>query len=170
MAINMALDADTEGWVVAAQDGVIRTREFRCQILKEPNVPEVCRLCGVREETLGHILAHCPAHEWGLMKDRHDRLFYLLVRAVMKSLGLKLPVSLRREGGVVRGVFGTAKVVVLVDQVIPICEAVSVTCPDLVVKFLEKKRIVIFDVACAWEPIVGDREKEKWQKYQPLGG
>ena len=58
-----ALDADTEGWVVAAQDGVVRTREYRRRILKEPSVPNECRLCGTREETLGHILASCPAHE-----------------------------------------------------------------------------------------------------------
>ena len=75
------------------------------------------------------------------MKDRHDRVLYLLVRAVLKSLKLKLPAGLRREGGVAReGVYGSAKKVVLVDQVIPTREAVAATRPDLVVKMVEKKK------------------------------
>lgn len=38
----------------------------------------------------------------------------------------------------------------------------------MVVCLTEEKRLVIFEVACAWEPLVEEREKEKRHKYQEL--
>ena len=52
---------------------------------------ETCRACGAAPETIGHVLSKCPFHEWGLMKERHDRVLYLLVRAVLGAGSLPVP-------------------------------------------------------------------------------
>ncbi len=67
------LQAETEAIIVAAQDGVTYTRAYRRRVLKEKISPQ-CRACGGGEETLGHILSACPAHQWNLYKERHDRV------------------------------------------------------------------------------------------------
>ena len=49
------------------------------------------------------------------------------------------------------------------DKRVPACR------PDLVVRMMEPPgKVYIFDVACPWEGGVTDREREKYNKYQPL--
>ena len=148
------LDPETEGIIVAAQDGVTHTRAYCSRILKKPG-PTKCRACGKGQETLGHILSACPVHMWTLYKERHDRVLFLLVKAICGSLGICIPATWSRQGGVATpAVLGTKSKKVLVDQVIPTDRPVTECRPDLYVRLAERKRVAIFDVACAWDPIV----------------
>ena len=89
-------------------------------------------------------------------------MLYQLVKAVTKSLGLMLPERFQGVGGVVKsGVMGTAAKRILIDQAIPTDKILEHKRPDLT-------RVVIFEVACASDPLVGTREKEKRTKYQEL--
>ena len=119
------LQPQTEATIIAAQDGVTHTRAYRTRVLKKSG-PAVCRMCGTGTETLGHILSSCPTHEFQAYMERHNRVLYLLVRAILSSLGLKIPKELTRPGGVARpGVYGTKQQEVRVDQLIPTKEKVS---------------------------------------------
>ena len=91
------LQPQTEATIVAAEDGVTHTQAYRVRILKKPG-PVVCQMCGSGTETLGHILSSCPTHEFHAYTERHNRLLYLLVRAVLLSLGLRVPKDLVRPG------------------------------------------------------------------------
>ena len=57
---------------------------------------------------------------------------------------------------------------ITVDTNMPTERNVLACRPDHVLYWEEKKVIVVFEVACAWEPLVLEREKEKWLKYEPL--
>ena len=158
----------TEALVVAAQDQVIHTMAYKAKILRQPVNP-VCRACGEGEETIAHILAWCPAYRWGLRKQRHDRVLFQLVVAVAKELGLQVPRALRtKNGGIQSGVFGTRGETLIVDRPTPTDRATEVNKPDLIVSLEQLKRIVVMEVAVAWEPLVQEREKEKETKYQEL--
>ena len=130
---------------------------------------------------MGHILS-CSIHEFLVYMERHNRVLYLVVRAVLSSIGLKIPKELARPGGVAKpGVYGTKQQEVRVDQLIPTREKVSINieCPwhmchctlyhaqikqrrmDIMVKQSGTKTIHIADVACAWEPLVKAEEREK---------
>lgn len=75
---------------------------------------------------------------------------------------MKIPQGMRgADGGVKPGVMGTEERKVLVDRRVP-------TRPDMVVRLNGEKKIVIFEVACAWKPGVEGRELEKKAKYQNL--
>ncbi len=95
------LRAETEGIIIAAQDGVIHTRVYRRKIQKK--VELTCRMCGEEEESLGHILSSCQEYLWSLYKQRHDRVLYQLVRGVAENLKPTLPDWLKAPSGVVRG-------------------------------------------------------------------
>ena len=57
---------------------------------------------------------------------------------------------------------------VMVDQVCPTDRVVTEARPDMVVRLTEAKRLLILEVACAWEPLITAREMEKRGKYQNL--
>ena len=163
------LDSRTEADLIAAQDGVTATRKYLVEVAKQEGSVQ-CRACEQAPESLGHILSACPVQLFHLIKQRHDRVLYLLVRAVHGALGLGLPKDLLAPGGVARpGVYGTDQLVVTVDTTHPTDGKVPACRPDLVVRMMDHpRRVYIFDVACPWEGRVLDCEREKYAKYQPL--
>ena len=74
--VEGVLQAKTEGFVVAAQDGVLKTNVYKRKIMKL-DVPEKCRICA-REET-------CP-ERWSLYTHRHDKVLYQLTKSVLPFL------------------------------------------------------------------------------------
>ena len=94
---------------------------------------EECRACGAEAETIGHILSSFPFHSWSLIKERHDRVLFLLVKVILRASGLVVPGAYRAPGGTARpGVYGT--VTIKVNQVSPTGRRVLYTRPDLVVR------------------------------------
>ena len=49
----------TEGYVMAAQEQALRTRWVKAMIDGEADVDPMCRLCGVRWETVTHLVSGC---------------------------------------------------------------------------------------------------------------
>ncbi len=162
------LKPETESVIVAAQDGVTPTKHHRASLPGGPQDP-VCRLCGNHNETLGHLLSKCKAHEHKEYTGRHNSVLYLLTRAMAEKLKLKVPESLKVPGGGIRcGVIESRDATMLVDLCIPTDRQVKERKPDLVVRMVREKRIVIFEVAVAWDRGVEEREVEKRAKYGDL--
>ena len=163
------LKGETEGLIVAAQDGVIHTRAYQARVMKKPISP-LCRGCHGREETIGHLLSNCPLLNWTLYKERHDRVLYKLVLALCRRHTIRVPERLKWRGD------GWSGVAILEGENLKLCIDISIPTdrqmkerrPDLIVFDKSEKRISIFDVACAWEPLLIEREKEKRGKYQEL--
>ncbi len=162
------LHPETEATIMALQDQVVMTRVHRSKVMKLGG-DVMCRFCGERQETVAHILSGCGKLKWGLYKARHDRVLYQLAKVVGREMGLKVPKRLRKPGGLARsGVVGTSSKKMLVDVCIPTKRYISERRPDLVTIDKAAKRIVIYEVACAWDPGVTRREEQKLAKYQEL--
>ena len=56
----------------------------------------------------------------------------------------------------------------VVDLSIPTDRQLTERRPDLVAYYRELRRIVIFEIACAWEPLIEERQREKGGKYREL--
>ena len=60
MAKAAGLKAETERFIIAAQDQSLPTRWYHHNILKKPDVDPKCSLCGRFRETLDHLVSGCP--------------------------------------------------------------------------------------------------------------
>ena len=154
------LHPETEATLVAEQDGVTSTAAYRSRV-QNSGEDQTCRVCREHPEMLGHILSRCPGHAWALHKERHDQVLFVLVRAITEKHGLA-------RGLVKPGVVGDSRVKMLVDQRVPTGRHVTENRPDLIVRLREGKRIIVLEVACAWDPLVVKRELEKRNKYARL--
>ena len=83
---------------------------------------------------------------------------------------MTVPEGLRWEhtGWVGVAVLDSPKAKLVVDRSIPTDRQLTERRPDLVAYFRELKHIVIFEIACAWEPLVLERENKKRGKYREL--
>lgn len=161
------LEAATESLVVAAQDGVVHSGAYRARVIIDGSSP-TCRICGEGTETLGHILSSCKTHKFKGIKDRHDRVLYCLVTETARALKVATP---KREprGGARSGLEGTRQNRLMVDLTLATDKGMTERRPDLVVALKRQKRLVVLEVAVAWEPGVSERFQEKADKYRGLG-
>ena len=161
------LRGQTEGLVVAAQDGVIFTRAYRARVLKEKNISTSCRVCGSAVETLGHLLSRCHPYDWTLYKQRHDRVLYQVLLALCRKFKITIPDSMKwgASGWSGVGVLESSEVKMLLDVSTPTDRMITERRPDLVVFLYATRCAYILEVACAWDPLVVEREKEKRLKY-----
>ncbi len=156
----------TEALVMAAQDDVVMTRDYMFKLPGGSSGDRMCRLCGAYKESLGHLLSKCKVYEHKEYRRRHDAVLYLLVKQVADHLGVKVPNCLKVPGGGIRsGVMGKRGKRMLIDVCIRV---ITERKPDLVVRLDDERRITIYEVACAWDRTVGEREQEKRAKYMDL--
>ena len=145
-----SVKAETEGLIVAAQDGVIHTLAYRHRILGAVGNP-MCRECGGTVETLGYILSACEGYKWSLYKARHDGILNVLVGAVARKLKIRGPANRwDANQNVKSAVYGGEKAVILVDQCIPTKGRIEAQRPDLVIRMSERKKIIILVLGSHW--------------------
>ena len=134
---------------------------FVVGLLKE-SVDPTCSLCGVRNETVGHILTSCLKSLFQLILERHDEVVELVARAVLGQLGVWVKYKYHVKGAVYhKG--GTS---VVVDRPIVNDGEVAHHRPYIVV--FQRNKVTLIDVAVAWDPTVTVREHEQRIKYQAL--
>jgi hypothetical protein len=75
----------TESTIVAAQDHVTSTNNFKNKILKEKTESE-CRLCKQHEETTDHLTSGCPILAKNEYLMRHDKVCTHLHYSLCKTL------------------------------------------------------------------------------------
>lgn len=163
------LRSQTEGLIVAMQDGVLHTRAYQVRILKKTISP-TCRVCKLRDETIGHLLSSCEPQKWVAYKARHDRVLYQLVLGLASKFKLTLPESLKWgcEGWSGVGVIENSQMKLVIDISLPTDEEFTARRPDLIAYAKCEQRAIIFEVAVAWEPLIPEREDEKRGKYEAL--
>eukprot|EP00794_Sanderia_malayensis_P001842 gene1842-2074_t len=70
---SSGLKAEMEGFILAAQDKSLFTRNDQANILKNA-ANEKCRFCDTHKETTGHLTSGCPILALNEYKNRHDRV------------------------------------------------------------------------------------------------
>ena len=66
------LKAETEGFIMAAQDQSLHTRNYQANVIKNGTDPR-CRLCEDKVETIDHLVAGWPILAPKEYKERHDK-------------------------------------------------------------------------------------------------
>lgn len=65
---------ETEGFIIAVQDQVINTRNYKKYILKENIETDTCRKCHRQPETIQHIIGACPTLAQNDYTHRHNQI------------------------------------------------------------------------------------------------
>lgn len=76
---------ETEGFLIAIQDQVIKTRNYSKYILKENLETDKCRLCHKNTETIEHITGSCSVLAYKEYTHRHDNV----AKHIHQQLALK---------------------------------------------------------------------------------
>ena len=166
---NGRFAAETEALIIAMQDGVLYTREFRANILKE-DTTKVCRLCEVEVETIKHILSCCPLLQWSRFKERHDRVVYRIVHCLARRFHIAVPDRIDgTESGVAKlMVIESKEARIAVDYSTPTDATIKERRPDILLTIFAQRRIEVIEVAVAWDGLVTERERQKREKYMAV--
>jgi hypothetical protein len=77
-----SLFAETERFMIAIQDEVIATKNYRKFILRDSQLPDdKCRKCNAASATIQHILGGCGVLSQTEYKARHDTMGKIIHRA-----------------------------------------------------------------------------------------
>jgi hypothetical protein len=78
-----SLYAETEGFMIAIQDEVIATKNYRKFIMRDSQLPDdKCRKCNAASETMQHILGGCGVLSQTEYKALHDTMGKIIHRAL----------------------------------------------------------------------------------------
>ena len=69
----MGLKAETEGFIMAAQDQSLFSRKYQSKIVKNGADPK-CHFCDQYDETIDHLVSGCPSLTPTEYNNRHDRV------------------------------------------------------------------------------------------------
>ncbi|KAF4528234.1 hypothetical protein B566_EDAN016009 [Ephemera danica] len=160
------LFSETEGFLLAIQDQVVRTRNYERHILKTA-VDDRCRLCKKPGETIQHITGGCSVLAPKEYLERHNAVAKVVHQALAKQHGLvetETPYYKCKPEQVMQN----HDVKILWDSMIVTDRAVEANRPDLVLIDKKEKTAIIIDIAVPLDNHVVTTCAEKRRKYQPL--
>ena len=76
--------------ILAAQNQALRTKWMRHHIDKEFEISPTCRICGLADETISHIVSECtPLAQKDYKNVRHDKIAAAIHRDLCKKYGFE---------------------------------------------------------------------------------
>ena len=157
----------TEGYVCAAQENALTTRNYCATVLKDGG-NDKCRMCGEYVETVGHLVSACEKMAQTDYRRRHDRMGLRVYWELCGKLGLKRsekwydetpePVRKRDDG----------MTEIWWDQKVNTPKKCEHNRPDLLVIDRESKRWFMVDFAVPFDANVAKKEKDKVEAYRDL--
>ncbi|XP_068734746.1 uncharacterized protein [Montipora capricornis] len=160
------LKKETEGMITAAQDQALRTNNIKAKVEKQNQSPLCSRICGEKDESMGHLVGECSKLAQTEYKHRHDNVARMIHWNIAHSYGLD--VSNKWYEHKPEGVIENDHVKLLWDFNIQTSTYIQARRPDMVVVDRDKKTCNIIDVAVPVDAGIVEKEKEKVEKYQDL--
>lgn len=160
------LHPETEGFMMAIQDGVIKTRNYEKHILKS-NQEDRCRKCNNVGESIEHISAGCPALANNAYLSRHNAV----AKIIHQQLGQKVkllnnPPPYYKYNPT--PVLESAEALLYWDRPILTDRTIDFNRPDIIL--IDKKNDVgtIIDIAVPLRQNLSRTESHKIAKYENL--
>ncbi|KAI5699149.1 hypothetical protein M8J77_002112 [Diaphorina citri] len=159
--------SETEGFMIAIQDRIIKTRNYTKYVLKLPDIIDKCRRCSQPGETIEHITSGCSALANNEYTQRHDNICKQLHQALLKKYNIPSedqpwyitkpqPVEENDEAKIY---FNRS---IITDRTRPNNR------PDIVLTIKKLKKTYLIDVAIPNTSNIEKKHTEKIQKYIPL--
>lgn len=160
------LFSETEGFMVAIQDRVIATKNYRHYILHE-DVEDRCRKCNSVGETIEHVVAGCSVLAGSAYLDRHNEV----AKIVHQQLALKHNLVDRfvpYYKYLPDPVLENSCIKLYWDREIITDVLIRANRPDIVVYDKRMKRVTLIDIAVPLDHNVQSTFSNKIAKYHDL--
>nr|CAH7731154.1 unnamed protein product [Callosobruchus chinensis] len=152
---SSGLKSETEGFIMACQDGVFNTLVYRSRVMGV-NVPDArCRACRQAPETLMPLLSACRTYAGTAYVHRHNaalRVLYYHLRHSYES------------------VVENERCRIYWNYSFPTLELVQANKPDIVLLDHQQKTMFVIEFSAPAEVNIVSKEEEKRTKYQELLG
>ena len=146
---------------MAAQDQALRSNAIKVDKVTEDSK---CRLCKEKDETIDHLISSCSKIAQTDYKDRHNKVASMLHLNLCKRY--HLPASEKWWEYNVEKVLQNEEVKILWDFEIQTDRHLAHYLPDITV--IEKRQVLLIDVAIPGDSRINQKEVEKITKYQDL--
>ena len=159
------LKPHSEAYICAAQEMAVFTKYHEKNIL-HASVDDKCRVCRKEVESVYHLLSGCDLLAKKEYLNRHNAVCQYVHYKVLEAFSL--PRGRSWFDHKPADVIMQNKVEIIYDQVIATDRPVGANRPDLIVRDIAKKKVMIVDVACPCDLNVVKKELEKVSKYAGL--
>ena len=159
---------ETEGFILAIQDQVINTRNYRKYIMKDPTVlTDNCRKCNMFKETIDHITSGCKLLAAVDYTNRHDnvgKIIHIALTEKHKLSHTSQPYYTYTPQSVIENT--THKI--YWDNPILTDKTIVANRPDITLIDKINKTTYIIDIAVPGDTNIHQKHREKIEKYTPL--
>ncbi|XP_063585357.1 uncharacterized protein LOC134762740 [Penaeus indicus] len=162
---SSGLKAETESFILAAQDQSLFTRNYQANILKN-GTNEKCRFCDTHKETIDHLISGCPVLATNEYKNRHDRVGKYLHWTICNSYNIKTCEHWyeHKPEPVVEGENAT----LLWDFSIHTDRTIQTNRPNIIIKDFKEKTCLLIDTSVPCDQNIAHKEFDKLSKYKDL--
>nr|CAH7741340.1 unnamed protein product [Callosobruchus chinensis] len=167
---SSGLKSETEGFIMACQDGVFNTLVYRSRVMGV-NVPDArCRACRQAPETLMHLLSACRTYAGTAYVHRHNAALRVLYYHLRHSYGIDETPVLPYAPGDIESVVENERCRIYWNYSFPTLELVQANKPDIVLLDHQQKTMFVIEFSAPAEVNIVSKEEEKRTKYQALLG
>eukprot|EP00795_Rhopilema_esculentum_P016353 gene16353-biopygen5591 len=162
---SSGLKGGTEGFILAAQDQSLFTRNYQANVLhNEAN--EKCRFCEEKVETIDHLVSGCSVLTPNEYKYRHDRIGQYLHWKILNHFSLETKSNWYEHHP--KPVTEGKNVTILWDFSVQTDRTIQANRPDIIVKDKTKNNCLLIDMSVPSDKNVSAKVFEKLSKYKDL--
>ena len=155
---------ETESLIIAAQEQAMRTNVIKAKI-DNTQEESKCRMCGMADETVNHILSECNRLAQREYKRRHDCVERMIHWELCRKYGLAAAERWYEHQPDTVTENDSCKL--LRDFNVQTDHVIYARRPDVIL--IDKEKCKIIDFSIPYDSRVNAKEMEKIEKYQDLG-
>ena len=159
------LKAETEGFILTAQDQCLLTRNYQAKVIKS-GADSRCRICTQYDETIDHLILGCPTLAPNEYLNRHNRVAQYLHWKICRHYGAQHAENWYEHQP--EAVTETDNVTILWDYSMQTDRNIKAHKPDITVKDKREKTCKLINVKIPADKNVSVAEFEKLSKYKDL--
>nr|CAH7725921.1 unnamed protein product [Callosobruchus chinensis] len=164
------LKSETEGFIMACQDGVFNTLVYRSRVMGVNVLDARCRACRQAPETLMHLLSACKTYAGTAYVHRHNAALRVLYYHLRHSYGIHEMPVLPYAPGDIESLVENERCRIYWNHSFPTLELVQANKPDIVLLDHQQKTMFVIEFSVPAEVNIVSKEEEKRTKYQELLG
>ena len=162
---SAGLKAETEGFIVAAQDQALFTRNYQANVIHN-GADDKCRFCNKSTETIDHLVSGCSILASNEYTNRHNRVGQYIHWKVCNHYGIETSDKWYEHKPL--PAIDRTHVTILWDFPIRTDRTIQANRPDIVIKDKLNKKCKLIDMSVPSDNNVSAKEFEKLSKYKDL--